>query len=74
MITETKDNEAFNLATSLELGDNNAKNSPEGHNIDFQNDKDIMTQPSGNEKQSDSVSTLSNKDWTLDDVDQFYAK
>ena len=74
MITETKDNVAFNLATSLELGDNNAKNSPEGHNTDFQNDKDIMTQPSGNEKQSDSVSTLSNKDWTLDDVDQFYAK
>ena len=74
MITETKDNEAFNLATPLELEGNNAKNSPEGYNTNFLNDKDIMTQPSVNEKQSDSVSTLSNKDWTLDDVDQFYTK
>ena len=68
MITETKDNEAFNLATPLELGGNNAKNSPEGYNANFLNDKDMTTQPSGNEKQSDSVSTLSNKDRTLERV------
>ena len=74
MITETKDNDAFNLATLLDLGGNNEKNRPEGYNTNFLNDKDIKTQPSASEKQSDSVSTLSNKDWTLDDVDQFYAK
>ena len=74
MITETKDNDAFNLATPLDLEGNNEKNKPESYNTNFLNDKDMMIQPSGNEKQSDSVSTLSNKDWTLDDVDQFYTK
>ena len=62
MITETKDNDAFNLATPLDLGGNNEKNRPEGYNTNFLNDKDIKTQPSASEKQSDSVSTLSNKD------------